>query len=250
MAGSILTSLDLSRRAALAMASGAVASAGLCPVGAQASGRIARSLKVPLPRVVAVDASGGPIVNMIGVPNALEWATSQVKIVDLIAVNRHDFKIGAIEIDFAQDWAQHHSCYVALVGEDTIVIGPEGRLEALLMESDVLSYATEIGVIAICSEDNKSIPSSAEIVIKTSVNRDRTIPNTNVPEAALNGFYLIDFSPGQNEQCVGPAMYRPDGGVMTHAAAGWGQGVTATLNIAALRKVRDTRLGHSNCLRT
>ncbi|MBT6090923.1 MAG: hypothetical protein HOH20_15225 [Rhodospirillaceae bacterium] len=245
MAGSTLRTLGLSRRAAIVMASGAFAGAGVRSVGTQASDKTASPLREPCTRVVAVDASGGPGAGSFGVQATLKWAVSQVETVGLIAVSRRDIAISANDAEFAQDWARHHSCHVALVGEETVVIGPTGRLAAQVVESGLPAFSTEVGVIAVRSESDQDIPPFAEIVIQTGAHHDCAIPKATMPDVVANRCYVLDLSAGQDEKCVGPMIYESDGGVMTQAAAGWGQGVTAMLDISALRRVRASRVGHS-----
>lgn len=242
MVGFALKASGLSRRAAVATVSVAFVSAGILPVCAQARSKAASRSQT---RVVVVDASDGPDVASLDVPSVLRWAVSEVEAVNLIAVNCYASVVGSSDIAFAESLARHHICHVALVGDEAVVIGPAGRLVPQVTDSHLPVYRTRVGVITIGLEASLDIAPVTEIFMQTGVDRGRRLPTTLVSNAAPNRFYTLDLSVSRDEHRSGPAILGPDGGVMTHAAAGRAQGVTALLDIAGLRKSRDNRAGYS-----
>ncbi|NKB43022.1 MAG: hypothetical protein GKS03_01970 [Alphaproteobacteria bacterium] len=229
----------LSRRAVIALASTAVVGATVCPAVAGSECGVACPLKKSYVRVVAIGAHDVTASKPLGLPAALAWAVSQVGLVDLIALDRGIAAADEGEVEFLRMWARDHACHVALVGERRIVVSPEGGVVLDGQERDVAVLSSEIGVIAISSEYDTRIPPAAEIVIRKGGDRGRGVSALDVTTGASVGAYVLDLSARHDRQISGPVIYGPGGEAMTQAAAGWGQSVTASLNMATLRRTKS-----------
>ena len=140
MSATTVRNRGVTRRSAVAVAAGFVVGTSVSQTVARDMGRQARP-KEPFVSAVAIDAIGSPSNAFLTIPESLTWVTSAVGSADLVVLRVGEGEAGISEMELAQRWAERNSCYVALAGHETVLIGPYGHLEARSIVSDVQVFS-------------------------------------------------------------------------------------------------------------
>ncbi len=242
MTPSTVEQLTISRRSVMtsAVATGAVLTS--CNLGASATS--AQDLKAQRPRVTAfIDGAGS-------VESSLQMLEAYAVDADLVIVSVPDerrYSHLIRSLGEAINVVRKRQSYVLVLSQPPALsdpftcnrlIGPQGMITPFLDKIDIVSWQTKLGVIAATNSEQLdelrhhfSTGVRPDLIVCHGGFRDGFHEDVDRASAA----YKVHLQDIDNK---GPKILTPSGQILTQAAPGFMQGVTAKIDVMAVRQAR------------